>query len=238
MSKTLDAYESDFRLGAYDADMDVMHPKRHEMIRVIRELLPFDKADKIWVLDLGTGTGILSLQIAEQYPKSSILAVDGSERMIEMARVRLKDRTDQVEFQKGDFRELNLANESLDLVVSTLALHHLTENEKFHLLKSIRSALMPGGYFFNGDLIASENTAVEPKIQDLRIKGILERARPDDERFQTYQAAQEFLKKLEENEDDKPLRLTEDLALMENAGFKNIEVYWKEYRECVIGGEA
>jgi hypothetical protein len=45
-----------------------------------------------------------------------------------------------------------------------------------------------------------------------------------------------FLANLEENENDQPLSMEEDLELIRSCGIGNASVFWQEYREIVYGG--
>ena len=77
---------------------------------------------------------------------------------------------------------------------------------------------------------------VEERIQQLRIKGILERASANDPRFQDALTTRRFLDDLEENDGDQPQTLYNDLQIMRNAGLQGASVLWLEYREAVLGG--
>ncbi|MFQ5640029.1 MAG: hypothetical protein ACE5IR_18780, partial [bacterium] len=74
------------------------------------------------------------------------------------------------------------------------------------------------------------------RIQEIRVKGIVERANGRDIRFANAQSARRFLDELEANEGDQPLSLVEDLHVLKEAGMEKPTVFWTEYREAVIGG--
>lgn len=69
------------------------------------------------ILDIGTGTGAISLALAKNLDKTSIIGVDISDKALALAnenKVRLK--TDNVQFIKSDL--FNNINEKFDLIVS------------------------------------------------------------------------------------------------------------------------
>src|SRR5215467_617114 len=126
-SQSVAAYDTPERVASYDADMDLMHPNRHKMLEVILELIPFDREKSFTALDLGIGTGFFSHAILQHFPNSRVIAIDGAEAMVEMAKGRLGTLASRIDFRIGDFRDLRqlLAGECGDLVYSAFALHHL-----------------------------------------------------------------------------------------------------------------
>ena len=58
-----------------------------------------------------------------------------------------------------------------------------------------------------------------------------------DKKFETYDSVRRFLDRLEKEEEDQPLTIAEDLEILRKTGFKNITIFWLEYREVVFGGQ-
>ena len=106
LRETVYAFNNTDTVATYDIDMDVWHPNRVKMASIVCEVLPFDRAEKLSILDLGVGTGYLSQKIIEMFPHAKIVAVDAAELMIDKAKLRLKDRLGQVTFQISTFQEL------------------------------------------------------------------------------------------------------------------------------------
>jgi ubiquinone/menaquinone biosynthesis C-methylase UbiE len=76
--------------------------------------------------DLGCGGGRLAVELARRCPRLRVTGIDRSARMIELARARaassgLPSRT---VFRQADVCSLPFINGSVDLVVSSLSLHH------------------------------------------------------------------------------------------------------------------
>ena len=236
---SIDAYDAPERVRRYDADMDVMHPLRHEMIRVALDILPFDADDSIRALELGTGTGVLARALVDRFPRAKLVAVDGSREMLDVARERLKDAVDRVEWVVSDFLRLPeklVADATYDVVLSSYALHHLESDEKLHVVSRVIAALVPGGWFVNADLIASASPLCERRFQELRIDGILSRAPAGDARFTDGESTRRFLDELEARERDRPQVLDDDLRTFRSAGLATVEIVWKELREVVVAG--
>ncbi|MGK7941685.1 MAG: trans-aconitate 2-methyltransferase, partial [Crocosphaera sp.] len=126
------------------------------------------------VLELGCGTGELSLKLLQYCPDAKVVAVDYSPRMIEMAKSKLKDsefreritfiQADFGAWANGEFKEEIGGNFSA--CVSSLAIHHLTDQMKHNLLTCIGKNLGEGGCFWNADPILQEST----QLQDIYLK--------------------------------------------------------------------
>ena len=236
---SIEAYDLPERVRTYDADMDIMHPLRHKMLDVALDVLPFSQSGALRVLDLGVGTGAFSLRLLERYPNSSVVAIDGSSSMLELARTRLHEHTERVDFVVADFRSIPAAllePDSFDVVISSYALHHLNAEEKENALTSVAAAMKPGAWFLNADLVVAQSPDIEERIQSIRVEAVTQRAPEGDERFASPAATRQHLRDLEEAEQDQPLTLAEDLRVIRDAGIDNAEVIWKEFREAVIGG--
>jgi tRNA (cmo5U34)-methyltransferase len=237
--KSIRAYDLPKRVAAYDADMDLMHPNRSKMVQVALEVLPFHSDAPLRALDLGVGTGYFSERFLEAFPQSSVHALDRARTMIDLAKARLGGRGKSVGFRVGDLRDLGqlfASVETFDVVFSSYALHHLTRDEKTLVVSEAVSLLRPGGWFVNADLIAADTPSVEERTQEIRVKGIVERARGVDPRFGDYETTRRFLDELEANEGDQPLTLKDDLQILREAGLGDVAVFWLEYREAVVGG--
>jgi len=117
------------------------------------------------VLDLGTGTGNLTVKLPEA---SSVVCVDLSSRMLERAALKLKER--DVSFVQVDLIGATETHPGpYDAIVSTYAIHHLTDDEKDVLLGRLAVALKPGGVMAFGDLMFSDaagRATIEEKYAD------------------------------------------------------------------------
>lgn len=81
------------------------------------------KIGKGTILDLGSGTGYLSIEIARKAPSLRVYGIDLSRRMVKIARRHARD-VDNARFVFGNAARLPFKDNSIDLVVSTGASHH------------------------------------------------------------------------------------------------------------------
>jgi len=234
--QSISMYEIAQRVNQYDIDMDIMHPNRPKMADVALEFLPYDQHAKIKAIDLGVGTGFFAKRFLEKFPNSSIIAIDGAEAMIDLAKSRLGNLADSIEFKVGDFGNLqNLITEesAFDVIFSSFALHHLTIQERENCLKNIFNLLKSDGWFLNADCIIGETPELENVFQKLRIEGILKRTNGKDDRFKDFTTTRKWLDDLEAKEEDRLIKLSEELEIVQKCDFKNVDILWKEYREAV-----
>jgi tRNA (cmo5U34)-methyltransferase len=239
VSESIKAYDIPERVASYDSDMELMHPNRNKMLKVILELLPIRPADSFTALDLGVGTGFFSHAILARFPNCRVIALDGASSMIEMAKSRLGSLAKRIDFRIGDFRYLAKLvgdREPLDLIYSAYALHHLTAQEKLAVLRDGMGLLKQGGWFLNADLTVAADKLTEARIQEIRVGGIVDRSGGRDQRFLTPSSTRAFLDDLEARDNDKPLTLMQDLQILREAGLDNASVFWVEYREAITGG--
>jgi ubiquinone/menaquinone biosynthesis C-methylase UbiE len=81
------------------------------------------------VLDVGTGPGVLLVELARRRPDLSLSGVDLSADMVAAARRNLAPFGDRAGAQVGDVTSLPFPDHSFDLIVSSLSLHHWDQPE-------------------------------------------------------------------------------------------------------------
>lgn len=97
------------------------------------------------VLDLGCGTGTLAGQLAEADPSVQVLGIDGDEDVLARAREKVTRFGERVRFSKSLAGSLPIEDASVDVVVASLLLHHLTPAAKLEALREARRVLIPKG---------------------------------------------------------------------------------------------
>lgn len=95
------------------------------------------------VLDVGTGPGVLLVELAALRPDLRLTGVDLSADMISSAQRNLRQVADRATAQVANVTSLPFADDSFDLVVSSLSLHHWDEPEA--AVPELARVLRPGG---------------------------------------------------------------------------------------------
>lgn len=99
------------------------------------------------VLDVGCGTGTLARAIEPRVGAGQVHGIDASAEMIQYAREKAASRGAVIDFQVAVIEALPFPTASLDLVTSSLMLHHLPDDLKDKGFLEIRRVLKPGGRF-------------------------------------------------------------------------------------------
>lgn len=97
------------------------------------------------VLDLGCGTGTLAIMMQASAPRLNVIGLDLDPAILAIARTKAARAGAEVEFVEGRIVAPPLAAASVDRIVTTLVLHHLTDDEKERTLAAARRLLRPGG---------------------------------------------------------------------------------------------
>ena len=108
----------------YDTWVRQALPAYDELFSVAVECIPFAHDRPLAIADLGAGSGLFSRHVQSAYPQAAFTRLE-------------------------DFAE----PERFDVVISSLAIHHLEDADKRSLFKRIFTALRPGGAFLNVDQI-------------------------------------------------------------------------------------
>jgi tRNA (cmo5U34)-methyltransferase len=106
------------------------------------------------VLELGVGTGETARRVRLVHPDASWTGIDASAAMLERAKEALPDADLRVSRLEDPLPE-----GPFDLVVSALAVHHLTPQAKRDLFRQIAAVSGPGARVVLGDVVVPANPA-------------------------------------------------------------------------------
>lgn len=103
------------------------------------------------ILDVGIGTGTLAAKLYEA--GNIITGIDFSDEMLKIAKAKMPDaRLIRHNFTKGLPIEFAETFEKFDFIISTYALHHLTDEEKPVFIEAASKLLAPNGLILIGDV--------------------------------------------------------------------------------------
>ena len=214
---------------SYDSLIHRAVPRYDEMIARLLEYLPRDARR---VLELGSGTGNLSLRLVESLPRAALTLVDGSDEMIALVRSRLEESSSsssaRVECLVARFEELDFPADSFDLVVSSISLHHV--DDKAGLYTKIRSLMSQRGRFCFADQIRGEPES-NHRLNWTRWLDFCREpghCTPDEIESLLQHAAAH----------DHYTTLTEHSALLSRAGFTEIDCVWRNWMWGIVTATA
>lgn len=176
------------------------------------------------ILDLGAGTGILTELLYKQHPNSNITLVDLSTEMLNIAKNKFNDKN--FKYIEADYLTHDF-DKDYDIIVSSLSIHHLTDEEKKVLYKRIYNFLRTGGVFINADQVCGATEYTEEIYKKEDASHLNRQNIPEKEKDILRQ--RRLL--------DKPAKLLDTIQWYEDIGYKNVDVYYKYYRYFVIAGE-
>lgn len=101
------------------------------------------------LLDIGFGTGVLTKKLYDD--GYDITGIDFSERMIEIAKEKMPKAGLIWHDITGGLPE-SLCNVKFDWIISTYAMHHLTDEQKKDFIYELIGHLNPGGLVVIGDI--------------------------------------------------------------------------------------
>ncbi len=109
------------------------------------------------VLDLGTGTGLIPIELCRQAAHVRVLGVDLAEGMLALGRlhVREADFTRRIRLARADAKQLPYADGEFGLVMSNSIVHHLPEPRR--ALEEAARVCQDGGSIFIRDLLRPAN---------------------------------------------------------------------------------
>jgi ubiquinone/menaquinone biosynthesis C-methylase UbiE len=98
---------------------------------------------KMKVLDLGCGTGTLTLMLKRAHPEAEVTGLDGDPQVLKIARD--KTRGTSIQSDEGLASSLPYPDSAFDRVVTSLVIHHLVADDKRRAFKEIHRVLKPSG---------------------------------------------------------------------------------------------
>ncbi|RPJ40440.1 MAG: class I SAM-dependent methyltransferase [Chloroflexi bacterium] len=215
-------------------------PDRETQIRTLCSLVP-DPGQPFRILELACGAGLLAGALLERFPNSTVHGFDGSHEMLQTARQHLHPFGDR--FLPGKFdlasREWRKTEPFYQVVVSSLAIHHLDNAGKAALFRDVFTMLFPGGAFLVADIIwpsgpQSQNYAAE--MYDEAVRRRAEEIDGNLSAFDRFRSEQWNIFRYPDDPIDQPSTLFDQLKWLEAAGFQQVDVCWLRAGHAIFAG--
>lgn len=131
-----------YNIGAYLSGLVFVYIKTLKLIDLKR-------GDSL--LDVGCGTGIILKKLHKKYDGSvKLYGIDPSPEMLQVAKAH--SSSDEIAFKIAYANDLPFINSQLDWVISTLAFHHMSPEEKIKAIGEMTRVLRSGGKILISDL--------------------------------------------------------------------------------------
>lgn len=209
-------------IAEYDARIRTFVPHYEKMIEVCSRGLQLLTAERPVVVDLGIGTGALSLACFSKRPDLQLIGIDLDPSMLSVASVRLSGFSG-VTFVESDFRRTLPA---ADAFVACLALHHIKNpSDKATHYKNLYKSLRPGGLLLTGDCFPATDPMLAGQHRDAWIAHL----------GKTYscEESENHLRSWANEDTYFPLDIEQ--GWLSDAGFRT-EILWREESFAVLAG--
>jgi tRNA (cmo5U34)-methyltransferase len=223
----------------YRAIAQVAVPRRRDMVEALLAATPFSTDEPLKILELGSGEGLLAEALLTRFPLASLTALDGSESMRREATMRLAAFGARARVAAFDLVALDWWDRmfSVDLVVSSIALHHLNDAKKQYLYKAAADRLSARGALLVADLVDPQHPAAREAAAE-RWDAL---ARQEAEAMGAPELFQRFLDERWNHfrfpdASDQPSALMHHLVWLRHAGFAAVDCWWMDAGHAVFGG--
>jgi len=222
----------------YRDSADVYIVERIRLFEILKSFYKHFVASKSGsnVLDLGCGDGIVIHELLRIDDSIVATLIDGSEDMLNKAAERLKGFKN-IHILKASLQEIldkKITLQNFNFIVSSLAIHHLSMQEKIALFRTIYSYLNVDGYFLNIDVVLAPTQPLEHWYLSLWKDWIAERKTILGIEGTYYD---DIIQRYKDNTDNKPDTLNEQLTALTSIGFKDVDCFYKYGIFTIYGGK-
>ena len=137
------------------ADVERTNPDRARQVALLVALVAerHAEAPRRTLLDLGSGSGLVEARLFAAAPDATVVGVDGSRAMIDLARERLAPHGARFTCVHADLAELDLPRQlppdaEVGCVFSSQTLHEVPHDVKRRVFRAVRAVLPPDGVFY------------------------------------------------------------------------------------------
>ncbi|WP_346429614.1 methyltransferase domain-containing protein [Flavobacterium sp. YJ01] len=180
------------------------------------------------ILDVGCGAGNYTLKMLSKLSNLDCTLIDLSLPMLNRAFERVSAETNgKVEIKQGDIREVDLEENSFDIILAGAVLHHLRDDNDWETtFTKLFKLLKPSGCLMISDLI-TQDTELLNEYTWQRYGDYLEGIGGEDYR----QKVLDYIEK-----EDSPRSMNYQLDLMKKVGFSKVEILHKNMCFGAFGG--
>ncbi len=217
-------YKQAFLPEEYDKGIAATLPYYGEYFKQIADIVTIVFQTPVTWLDIGCGTGKMA-DIAIGNPRvKNMVCCDKSPQMLRMAKERIC--SSRVEFLEIPIQGL-LYNSKFDVVTAILLNHYLTYEDRIISVKNCYNALKKNGLLFTVENFASDHDVIK-KLYLERWKAYQYNNGKDEKECEKH--IQRY------NTEYFPITITEQIHLLQECGFENVEVFWCSYMQVGILG--
>ncbi|MDD7423755.1 MAG: class I SAM-dependent methyltransferase [Candidatus Methanomethylophilaceae archaeon] len=199
----------------YDQMIDFTIPKYRQLVDECLDVVVHSGVKVNDWIDVGSGTGNMVMTARTVYPDAKYVLLDLSKDMLALAKFKLGDAN--MRYVWGSSDNMGVVDSSADVVTCIQSNHYYDDAGHANVLAECHRILRPGGILITTENVGARTEAGR-KIQRSRLKSfLLENGRNEEE-------AETFLDRY--GVEYKPRSVDEHIRLLEEAGFRDVEVFW------------
>jgi tRNA (cmo5U34)-methyltransferase len=218
---------------------EVFTPGREEIERVLLEHVPAERDEPFLAVDVGCGQGWLSEAVLRAFPRSMVLALDGSPAMLRVASELLAPYGGRAELRTFRLEEpawISGIEGPVRCFLSSLVIHHLDGAEKRELFRRLQKKLEAGGALLYADVVEARSEVGRRHMARAWDEEVRRRSlgiRGDESAYRDF-VDREW--NLFDHPDpmDKPSGTAEQLRWLEEAGFEGVDAPWARAGHAVF----
>ncbi len=218
---------------------DWQAPLREVQTAMVLRMIPHPIDAAIRILDIGAGYGALAAAVLNDRPNATALCLDASEAMLDRGRELNSNLGSRIKFIQASLETadwLTSVEGSFDAVISARALHHFTDNQRRRFIfKELFGVVREGGCFINADNVRAATKSLGDRYRRARdeyLDGFVRQSSGGKTNLAELRAAAPSTYHGPHNNGS----LDEELAWLRDAGFEDVDCFWKFTTTVVYGG--
>ena len=208
----------------YDKKINQTIPYYSEFYSQTLDIVEQCEFEKMNWLDLGCGTGTLEELAYRKFPEAQFVLVDPSEKMLEQAKIKLKNKPLQYICSSSDAISFPAG---FDVVTAIQSHHYMYEEQRKTATERVYQALKKGGIY-----ICFEN--IIPEDEEIKNFELKRWGRYQQRCGKTEKEAKEHNARCGKNYF--PLTMAQHIQLLKDTGFHKVHVFWCSYMQMGIYG--
>lgn len=214
-------------------------PIRDAQVAMVLRMIPQPIDAPIRVLDIGAGYGALASAVLHERLNATALCLDASEAMLNLGAEKNAGLKDRISFVQGSLEKpdwLKSVDGTFDAVISSRALHHFTDNQRRrYIFKEVYDLVRAGGCFINADNVRASTKSLTERYRSARDQ-YLDRVIRQVSGARTNLAEAKAASPSTYHGPHNNGFLEEELAWLREAGFQDVDCFWKFTTMVVYGG--
>jgi tRNA (cmo5U34)-methyltransferase len=172
--------------------------------------------EKDKVVDLGSSTGNFLIALAKKFKNLTLIGIDNSKAMVKRAVNKSKAFGVNVSFIEDDFLKYDFNGSKAVIANYTVQFVRPLKREK--LIKKIYDSLIENGVFLMSEKLITENKKLNKTMIDIYYDYKKKKGYSEFEIAQKREALENVLI---------PYTMQENIEMLKNAGFKDVEVIFR-----------